>query len=66
MSRHAARQQIAKDFGATHVIAERGEEGLAQVRALTGGIGADAVLECVGTDTAMKTANCMPRQMTSR
>jgi threonine dehydrogenase-like Zn-dependent dehydrogenase len=49
MSRHADRQAVAKDFGATHLVAERGEEGLARVRELTDGIGADAVLECVGT-----------------
>ena len=42
----------AREFGATHVIAERGDEGLAQVRELTDGIGADAVLECVGTEEA--------------
>ena len=52
MSRHADRQAVAKDFGATHIVAERGEEGLAQVRELTDGIGADAVLECVGTEEA--------------
>jgi len=52
MSRHADRQAVAKDFGATHLVAERGEEGLARVRELTDGIGADAVLECVGTEQA--------------
>jgi len=52
MSRHASRQQVAKDFGATHVVAERGDEGLAQVRELTDGVGADSVLECVGTEDA--------------
>src|SRR4051794_9019544 len=52
MSRHHDRQQVAKEFGATHVIAERGDEGLAQVQALTDGIGADSVLECVGTEEA--------------
>lgn len=52
MSRHEPRQQLAREFGATHVIADRGEEGLAQVRELTDGIGADAVLECVGTQEA--------------
>ena len=52
MSRHADRQAIAREFGATHVVAERGEEGLAQVRELTEGIGADCVLECVGTAEA--------------
>jgi threonine dehydrogenase-like Zn-dependent dehydrogenase len=52
MSRHAPRQQVAKEFGATHIVAERGEEGLTRVRELTDGIGADAVLECVGTEEA--------------
>ncbi|NUU16758.1 zinc-dependent alcohol dehydrogenase family protein [Cellulomonas humilata] len=52
MSRHADRQAVATEFGATHIVAERGESGLAQVRELTEGIGADAVLECVGTEEA--------------
>jgi threonine dehydrogenase-like Zn-dependent dehydrogenase len=56
MSRHAPRQQVATDFGATHIVAERGEEGLAKVRELTDGIGADAVLECVGTEEARSQA----------
>jgi len=56
MSRHEARQQIARAFGATDVIAERGEAGEAAVLELTGGVGADAVLECVGTGQAMTTA----------
>ena len=50
MSRHEPRQQIATEFGATHVVAERGKEGAAAVKEITGGVGADAVLECVGTD----------------
>ena len=52
MSRHEPRQRVAREFGATHVIAERGEDGAAKVRELTGGIGADCVLECVGTEDA--------------
>ncbi len=56
MSRHEPRQKIAEQFGATHVIAERGEDGEQQVLDLTDGIGADAVLECVGNDAAIKTA----------
>jgi threonine dehydrogenase-like Zn-dependent dehydrogenase len=56
MSRHAPRQELARAFGATHVIAERDEEAVAAVHELTGGVGADAVLECVGTNLAMKTA----------
>ncbi|NPC96418.1 zinc-dependent alcohol dehydrogenase family protein [Nocardioides sp. zg-DK7169] len=56
MSRHARRQELARAFGATDIVAERGREGGAIVKELTGGIGADAVLECVGTDDAMRTA----------
>lgn len=56
MSRHADRQAIATEFGATHIVAERGEEGIGRVKELTEGIGADAVLECVGTEDARKQA----------
>ena len=56
MSRHAPRQALARDFGATDVVTERGEDAVARVRELTGGVGADAVLECVGTGEAMDTA----------
>lgn len=56
MSRHEPRQEIARRFGATHVVAERGEEGVAAIMELTGGVGADSVLECVGTHDAMDTA----------
>jgi threonine dehydrogenase-like Zn-dependent dehydrogenase len=49
MSRHQPRQQLAKEFGATDIVSERGEEGIARVKELTDGVGADAVLECVGT-----------------
>ena len=52
MSRHAARQKVATAFGATHIVAERDEAGIAAVHALTEGIGADCVLECVGTEEA--------------
>lgn len=52
MSRHEARQKVATEFGATHIVAERGDEGIAKVMGLTEGIGADAVLECVGTEDA--------------
>ncbi|WP_121251568.1 zinc-dependent alcohol dehydrogenase family protein [Nocardioides ferulae] len=61
MSRHEPRQQLARRFGATHVVAERGREGGAAVKEITDGIGADAVLECVGTDAAMKTAFAVAR-----
>lgn len=61
MSRHESRQEIAKRFGATDIVAERGKEGIAAVMEMTGGIGADAVLECVGTDQAMNTAISVTR-----
>ncbi|HXU64824.1 MAG TPA: zinc-dependent alcohol dehydrogenase family protein [Polyangia bacterium] len=56
MSRHPARQKLAREFGATDVVTERGEEGVARVKELTGGIGADSVLECVGTTESMTQA----------
>ncbi|MFI6936181.1 zinc-dependent alcohol dehydrogenase family protein [Streptomyces sp. NPDC050287] len=56
MSRHMSRQNLALEFGATDIISERGDEGIARVKDLTGGIGADAVLECVGTSEAMRQA----------
>jgi threonine dehydrogenase-like Zn-dependent dehydrogenase len=52
MSRHADRQRIAREFGATHIVAERDEAGIAAIKELTDGIGADCVLECVGTEAA--------------
>jgi len=61
MSRHEPRQHLARDFGATHVVAERGREGAAAVKEITGGVGADAVLECVGTNDAMGTALAVAR-----
>ena len=56
MSRHPDRQALARDFGATHIVEERGDEGVARVQELTGGIGADRVLECVGTKESMDQA----------
>lgn len=56
MSRHEPRQKVAEQFGATDLVAERGEEGEQRILDLTDGIGADAVLECVGTNGAMRTA----------
>jgi len=61
MSRHQPRQELARRFGATDIVAERGEEGGARVKDLTDGIGADAVLECVGTDESMQTAFALAR-----
>lgn len=61
MSRHESRQQIAMAFGATHVVAARGEEGVAEVMDLTDGVGVDAALECVGTNDSMTTAIAVTR-----
>src|SRR5207248_3130187 len=49
MSRHEKRQQLAKEFGATDVVTERGDEGVERIKEITRGIGADSVLECVGS-----------------
>ncbi|PYX84977.1 MAG: IMP dehydrogenase, partial [Acidobacteria bacterium] len=56
MSRHASRQKLAREFGATDIVTERGEEGIARIKELTKGIGADSVLECVGTQESMTQA----------
>lgn len=53
MSRHESRQKLAREFGATDIVTERGEEGIARIKDLTDGIGADSVLECVGTQESM-------------
>jgi threonine dehydrogenase-like Zn-dependent dehydrogenase len=55
-SRHADRQKLAMDFGATDLVEERGEEGVARLADLTDGVGADSVLECVGTDESFRQA----------
>lgn len=56
MSRHKTRQDLALEYGATDIVQTRGEAGAAEVKVLTGGIGADAVLECVGTNESMHQA----------
>lgn len=56
MSRTPERQQLARVFGADEIVAERGDEGIERVQALTDGLGADAVLECVGTAESMDQA----------
>lgn len=56
MSRHESRQKLAREFGATDIVTERGDEGVARIKELTNGIGADAVLECVGTQESMMQA----------
>jgi threonine dehydrogenase-like Zn-dependent dehydrogenase len=56
MSRHKARQNLALEFGATDIISERGDDGVARIKELTRGVGADSVLECVGTAESMRQA----------
>ena len=56
LSRHADRQRLAQRFGATDIVAERGDEAIAKVVEMTGGVGVDATLECVGTNQSMATA----------
>jgi threonine dehydrogenase-like Zn-dependent dehydrogenase len=56
MGRHADRIALAREFGATDVVSERGEEAVERVKELTGGHGTHSVLECVGTDDATRTA----------
>jgi threonine dehydrogenase-like Zn-dependent dehydrogenase len=56
MSRHEARQRLAREFGATEIVAERGDAAVARIKELTDGIGADSVLECVGTQESMMQA----------
>ncbi|MEV6582725.1 zinc-dependent alcohol dehydrogenase family protein [Streptomyces sp. NPDC051582] len=56
MGRHKARTDLGREFGATDVVAERGEEGVERVRELTGGDGTHTVLECVGLEPALDTA----------
>ena len=56
LGRHSDRIALAKEFGATDVVSERGEEAVERVRELTGGFGAHSVLECVGLEQSMQTA----------
>src|ERR1700704_3908148 len=56
MSRHASRQALAREFGATDIVEARGDEGIKRIVDMTKGIGADSVLECVGTQQAMMQA----------
>jgi len=53
MSRHPSRQKLAREFGATDIVTERGDAGIAQIKELTNELGADSVLECVGTQESM-------------
>jgi threonine dehydrogenase-like Zn-dependent dehydrogenase len=56
MSRHEPRQRLARDFGATDIVEERGDDGVARVKELTGGLGAHSAVEAVGTQEAMMQA----------
>jgi threonine dehydrogenase-like Zn-dependent dehydrogenase len=56
MSRHAARQQLAREFGATDIVTERGDEGVERIKDLTSGLGAHSTIEAVGTQEAMMQA----------
>jgi threonine dehydrogenase-like Zn-dependent dehydrogenase len=56
MSSHQSRQKLAREFGATEIVTERGEQGVACIQELTHGVGADSALECVGTRESMMQA----------
>jgi threonine dehydrogenase-like Zn-dependent dehydrogenase len=61
LSRNPARQELAREFGATDIVEQRGEEATEAVLELTDGVGVDATLECVGTDQSMGTAFSIAR-----
>jgi threonine dehydrogenase-like Zn-dependent dehydrogenase len=61
LSRHADRQALAKEFGATDIVEQRGDEAIQAVMALTDGVGVDATLECVGTSQSFETAIAIAR-----
>jgi threonine dehydrogenase-like Zn-dependent dehydrogenase len=56
MSRHVTRQSLARDFGATDIVVERGEEGVTRIKELTNGLGAHSTIEAVGTQESMMQA----------
>ena len=56
MSRHESRQRLAREFGATDIVEERGDEGVERIKELSGGLGADSVVEAVGTQESMMQA----------
>ena len=56
MSRHESRQKLAREFGATNIVTERGDEGVARIKELTDGLGAHSVIEAVGTQESMMQA----------
>ena len=67
MSRHEKRQKLAREFGATDIVPERSDEGVKRIKDLTKGVGADSVLECVGTQQSMMQAiHCTRRGVERR
>ena len=56
MSRHESRQKLAREFGATDIVTERGDDGVARIKEITGGLGAHSVVEAVGTQESMMQA----------
>jgi threonine dehydrogenase-like Zn-dependent dehydrogenase len=61
LGRHHERTALAREFGATDIVSERGDEAVERVHELTGGFGAHSVLECVGLDESMATALSIAR-----
>ena len=61
LGRHAVRTGLGREFGATDVVSERGDEAVERVRELTGGLGAHSVLECVGLEQSLRTAVAIAR-----
>src|SRR3954451_14352230 len=61
LSRHADRQALATEFGATDIVAERGDEAVEKIKEMTDGVGVDATLECVGTGQSFETAIAIAR-----
>jgi threonine dehydrogenase-like Zn-dependent dehydrogenase len=61
LSRHADRHALATEFGASDIVAERGDEAVEKIKEMTGGVGVDATLECVGTGQSMETAISIAR-----
>jgi len=53
MSRHESRQRLAREFGATEIVEERGDEGIKRIKELTDGLGAHSIVEAVGTQESM-------------
>jgi len=61
LSRNPARQAVAREFGATDIVEARGDEAVEAIKAMTGGIGVDAAMECVGTNDSWQTALAIAR-----